>query len=140
MTVMEVRLSSAFRTSLPVVHPGAMAPVREATRACLRRWGREEVSEVVTLGVTELLTNVLKHAGGGCELTILITGEDIVVAVRDFDDTLPVIRELSLDSEGGRGLVLLSLLVEELSTERLPIGKRVCFRVKCTAGTGEIGC
>ncbi|MFD4906586.1 ATP-binding protein [Kitasatospora purpeofusca] len=130
MPVTEARLNRHYRAALPGICPEAMGPLRQIARAHLRLWGRTGLTEVVELGVTELLTNVCKHTAGDCELLMEETPDGVLVAVTDFDDRMPVVREVTDDREGGRGLFLLSALVDELVMESLPLGKRVSFRLE----------
>jgi anti-sigma regulatory factor (Ser/Thr protein kinase) len=125
----EARLNRNYRAALPGICPEAMGLLRQIARAHLRLWDRIGLAEIVELGVTELLTNVCKHTAGDCELLVEVTPTGVVVAVTDFDDRMPVIREVADDMEGGRGLLLLSALVDELLMEPLPLGKRVSFRL-----------
>ena len=97
--------------------------MREFVRAQLRMWCKSEFSDVAELGVTELLTNVFLHTGGGGELLMRETSDGIRVGVIDFDDRLPLARAAKPDATSGRGLHLLTRLVGELETELLPRGK-----------------
>lgn len=129
MPITEARLTQQYRTALPAICPAAMEPLRQIAREHLRLWGRTGLSDVVALGVTELLTNVYKHTAGDCELLMEATGDGVLVAVTDFDAGLPTVREATDDMEGGRGLLLLSCMVDEFAVECLPSGKRVSFRL-----------
>ncbi|MFF5213422.1 ATP-binding protein [Streptosporangium sp. NPDC000396] len=115
---------------LSEVCPEVMGPVREMVRAHLRLWRRSELSSVAELGVTELLTNVHKHAPGACELLVRETVDGITVEVTDFDSVLPAVKEPTEDEESGRGLFLLSMLTETLQIEPLRGGKRVWFHLR----------
>ncbi|MEU6295305.1 ATP-binding protein [Streptomyces erythrochromogenes] len=125
-----------FRLVLPTLRPEAMQHVRELVRAQLRMWRKSEFSDVAELGVTELLTNVLLHTGGGGELLIRETADGIRVGVTDFDVRLPLARESKQDATGGRGLLLLTRLVGDLETELLPHGKEVRFSLRPAAREG----
>jgi anti-sigma regulatory factor (Ser/Thr protein kinase) len=114
---------------LSEVCPDVIGPVREMVRVYLGLWRKAELSFVAELGVTELLTNVHKHAHSGCEVLVRETAGGITVEVTDFDDTLPVMKEPTQDEESGRGLFLLSMLAEDLMFEPLLGGKRVWFRL-----------
>jgi len=130
MAVREAELDRRLYTSLPVVAPEALGPLRDLTRAGLAVWGLASVADTVVLGVVELVTNVLKHTDGGCVVTLLAGTGDLLVTVRDFDHTLPVLGNREDDeAESGRGLLLLSLLADELTVEPLASGKRVGFRL-----------
>ncbi|MGC5011373.1 ATP-binding protein [Streptosporangium sp. DT93] len=113
--------------------PEVMGPVREVVRVYLRLWSKSELSPLAELGVTELLTNVHKHTFGACELLVRETADGITVEVTDFDSTLPVVREPTEGEENGRGLFLLSVLMEDLRFEPLLGGKRVWFRLRVSS-------
>ncbi|GAA2263770.1 hypothetical protein GCM10010430_55440 [Kitasatospora cystarginea] len=110
-----------------------MEPVREIVRAHLRLWNKDELSFVAELGVTELLTNVYNHAGGGCELMMSETASGIFVGVTDRNAALPVVREPTDDGIGGRGLFLLAAMADELVSESRDGGKQVGFRLGLAA-------
>ncbi len=133
MAVREAQLDRRLCTSLPVVDPEALGPLRDLTRAGLAVWGLARVADTVVLGVVELVTNVLKHTDGGCVVTLLAGTTDLRVTVRDFDRTLPVLGNGDDDdAENGRGLLLLSLLADDLTIEPLDSGKQVGFRLVTT--------
>ena len=130
MATREAELNRRLCTSLPVLAPESLGPLRDLTRAGLAIWGLGSIADTVVLGVVELVTNVLKHTDGGCEVTFLVSTEDLLVTVRDFDRTLPVLGDANDDeAESGRGLFLLSLLADDLTVEPLASGKRVGFRL-----------
>ncbi|MGX1760477.1 hypothetical protein ACWIG5_26780 [Streptomyces lydicus] len=70
---------------LPAIDPEAMEPVREIARVLLRMWRKSDLEFAIELGVTELLTNVVKHAPGDCELPVRETPDGILVGVADFE-------------------------------------------------------
>ncbi|MGA4849295.1 ATP-binding protein [Streptomyces sp. G5(2025)] len=65
----------------------------------------------LSLCVSELLSNVIRHLGEGTPVTVRVTGGGagrIRVAVTDPDPrALPVLRHATGDEEAGRGLALL---------------------------------
>lgn len=89
---------------LPAIGPESMECVREIVRVLLRMWRKSELEFVTELGVTELLTNVLKHTPGDCELLVRETPDGILVGVTDFENALPTVKDPGKDAEGGRGL------------------------------------
>lgn len=131
MPVMAVNPVRQYHMVLPTIGPEVMKPVREILRVLLRMWHKSDLEFIAELGVTELLTNVVKHAHGSCELLVRETpdGDGVVVGVTDFEDALPLVRSTDEDAEGGRGLFLLSCLTDELSAQPLPRGKQVWFRI-----------
>ena len=119
---------------LPAISPEAMEPVREIVRVLLRMWRKSDLEFAIELGVTELLTNVVKHAPGDCELLVRDTPDGVLVGVTDFEDQLPDVKEPDDEAEGGRGLFLLSCLTDELQAQPLLRGKQVWFRVSRSDG------
>nr|BEK67486.1 hypothetical protein KPHV_47130 [Kitasatospora purpeofusca] len=137
MSVATVDQLGEVRLAIPVIRPEMMRDVREIVRAQLRMWCKSEFSDVAELGVTELLTNVFLHAGGGGELLVRETSDGVRIGVTDFDHRPPLAREPKRDATGGRGLLLLSRIVGELETEILPRGKEVRFSIGPAACGGE---
>jgi hypothetical protein len=86
--------------------------IRRIVRSCLDEWEMAELSEAVELGVTELVANVVRHVPDRrCELLLLRQSAGVRVEVADDSPQLPVFpAELSWESEGGRGLVLLDAM------------------------------
>jgi two-component sensor histidine kinase len=81
------------------------------------------VAEDALLVVDELVTNAVRHAGAAaeafepgrgqpkvrtCALVLWVVGGDLLVAVQDRSEQPPVLREVSLDAEDGRGLQLVA--------------------------------
>ncbi|MFJ1931608.1 ATP-binding protein [Kitasatospora sp. NPDC086801] len=100
--------------------------MRTIARLHLRLWGRGDLEELVVLGVSELLANVLQHADSdSCELLMLETELGVVVEVTDDCEALPVINGPSEDGTSGRGLSMLSALAESLEFCPLRTGKRI---------------
>ena len=138
MPVATVDQLGEFRLAIPVIHPERLIQhVREFVRAQLRMWCKSEFSDVAELGVTELLTNVFLHTGGGGELLMRETSDGIGVGVLDFEERLPLAGAAKPDATSGRGLHLLTRLVGELETELLPRGKEVRFSMRSAAHEGE---
>ncbi|WP_051741242.1 ATP-binding protein [Kitasatospora sp. MBT66] len=134
MPVAPVEGLGEYRLVIPAVRPELMGCVREIMRAQLRMWRKSQFSDVAELGVTELLTNVLRHAPGGSELLVSETVDGIRVGVTDFDERLPVAGRPMREATGGWGLQLLTDLVDEVGTRVLPQGKEVWFDLRAKGG------
>ncbi|WP_234347381.1 ATP-binding protein [Streptomyces specialis] len=105
----------------------------------LRKWGAPRTSvELACFGVSELLANVVKHAGDPrCRLEVARVGSAAVVSVFDRSLRLPEISRPDWDAESGRGLWLLQDMTAGagLGFERAaqPWGKRVWFTCDLSA-------
>jgi len=84
--------------------------------------------DLVTLLVSELVTNVVLHAGTPCELAIS-AGRDLRVEVADGNPSPPIAKHYDTDAASGRGLHLLEVLSDRFGTDLTPDGKRVWFEV-----------
>lgn len=110
------------------VHPQTLADVRRAVGARLRLWGRDELITAAAMCVTELLSNVHKHAASpDCVLTLENRPFGVYAAVSDSEPALPVVKEPDYLSESGRGMFLLSKTAQEWGTDLTRVGKTVWF-------------
>jgi len=80
---------------------------RMVDRTC-RDWGLEPLSENARLVASELVSNVLRHAGGAPVLRLEWTGERFVVAVADDDPNPPRELDPQPSRQSGRGLRLVA--------------------------------
>ncbi|MEU3282040.1 ATP-binding protein [Streptomyces antibioticus] len=112
--------------------PEAVPVIRSVVGAHLRLWGVTELTDRVTLGVTELLANVIRHtlpdARTGtrpARLTVTLLPGALNVCVRDHSSVLPRPNSPGLDAECGRGLHLLAALADGFGCAPAPDGKDV---------------
>ncbi|MFD5748574.1 ATP-binding protein [Streptomyces sp. NPDC127033] len=108
-----------------VVRPDGLGRIRRELVETLVTWGCEAVSDVAALVVTELLTNVHKHAGGRCGLLVTPTEAHLSVTVSDFTTAVPAKRARSSTAEDGRGLILIEELTEHWETVLTASGKDI---------------
>lgn len=98
-------------------HPAVVASARLHSRLTLRDWGLETASETVIQVVSEIVCNSVtatRNAGleTGIRLTLTADSGGIVVAVWDAVPSPPVPATPDLDSEHGRGLLIVAALSE----------------------------
>jgi anti-sigma regulatory factor (Ser/Thr protein kinase) len=100
--------------------PGSGHAAREFTAATLHRWGAAERSQDITIVVSELLANALRHAlpGSGdirppIRLGLLQDGPYLVCAVADPSKAPPVPRRAGTLAETGRGLHIICALSDQ---------------------------
>lgn len=110
---------------------------RQAAEAVRALGGDAEAVGVVRLGVSELLSNVVRHvADARCRVEVEGSGTDVVVTVYDRSPLPPVVSEPDWDAERGRGLWLLREMVTGFGYTRVGGGKAVWFR--CPLGAGRL--
>ncbi|KAF4409474.1 ATP-binding protein, partial [Streptomyces lycii] len=88
--------------------PSRIGQIRRIVSAQLRYWRLDALIHPAALGVTELLSNVHRHAQPDkrCTVDILLTGERLTVSVGDSDPRLP--RVGTAEAAGGRGLAVVA--------------------------------
>ena len=88
--------------------PARIGQVRRIVSAQLRYWHLHSLVDTAALGVTELLTNVHRHAEPDkqCTVEIVLMLDRLTISVRDRDPRLPKSEESDSASTHGRGLAL----------------------------------
>jgi len=120
-------------TRLLGAEPGSVRAARDFTVATLHRWGAAERSSDITLVVSELLTNALRHAGSGDTgprrpvwLGLLQPGPCVLCAVADPSEAAPTPQTPGSLAETGRGLHIICALSDQWGyTEPSETGKVV---------------
>jgi serine/threonine-protein kinase RsbW len=105
----------------------------------LRDWGADaRAMELAAFGVSELLSNVLKHARNPeCQLGVTRSGDRVVVQVHDRSARLPKIAEPNWEAECGRGLWLLNEMADALGWTIKSEGKATWFACRLV-GSEEV--
>ncbi|MGW5328157.1 ATP-binding protein [Streptomyces sp. NPDC004014] len=100
--------------------PSRIGQVRRIVSAQLRYWHMDPLIDRAALGVTELLSNVHRHArpDKSCTVELELLAGRLTVSVRDHDPRLPVVPddasapELLPLATCGRGLAMVAALSE----------------------------
>lgn len=125
MAVMAEAGTQQYRQEL-TARPQNLERIRRIIGAYLRYWGRDELIEPAAMCVTELLSNVHKHAGSAaCVLLLQISPSGVRIVVSDESRALPVVREPNWFAESGRGMFLLSKTVDAWGANQTANGKDV---------------
>ncbi|MGW7519039.1 ATP-binding protein [Streptomyces sp. NPDC054796] len=92
--------------------PSRIGQVRRIVGAQLRYWRLDPLIDPATLGVTELLANVHRHAGPDkhCTVELAFLWDRLTVSVRDHDPNLPRVRVADSLACNGRGLAMVAAL------------------------------
>jgi anti-sigma regulatory factor (Ser/Thr protein kinase) len=102
--------------------PSAVPCARAHTAAIMHEWGLGHLAEAAGLVVTEIATNAIKASDGLLEqgyklpfihLWLSADSERVTVKVWDASNRLPEQQAPDLESEHGRGLMLVQALTED---------------------------
>ncbi|MCX3062243.1 ATP-binding protein [Streptomyces beihaiensis] len=120
--------------------PSRIGQVRRIVSAQLRYWHLDALIDRAALGVTELLTNVHRHAGPDktCTVEMRLLRGTLTIAVRDHDPILPDVRAPQPLDTSGRGLALIAAVSESWgASPHGHDGKVVWFTLPATAPAPE---
>ncbi|MFG2950332.1 ATP-binding protein [Streptomyces adustus] len=94
--------------------PSRIGQVRRIVSAQLRYWHMDPLIDRAALGVTELLTNVHRHAQPDktCTVEMELVVDRLTVSVRDHDPRLPVVDDAEPLATCGRGLAMVAAVSE----------------------------
>ncbi len=116
--------------------PPSVGQARSEARAVLLGWGcRAEAADAVVLVVSELASNVVRHArvpGRFFEVRLENLGDVCEVEVSDTCDAHPRLSAPGAKAESGRGLMLVAALAEKWGSRDRTTGKTVWARVPLT--------
>jgi serine phosphatase RsbU (regulator of sigma subunit) len=107
--------------SLPE-NPQAAGAARQYVRETLAAWDLDDLTATTEMLASELVANVVRHAGGPARLRLL-RSRSLFCEVFDGSLTTPRIRRTSWTDEGGRGLQLIAALSDRWGTRYMPTGK-----------------
>ncbi|MET8451199.1 ATP-binding protein [Streptomyces sp. NPDC005209] len=126
--------------------PSRIGQVRRIVSAQLRYWHMDSLIDRAALGVTELLTNVHRHAqpDKSCIVEIELQLDRLTVSVRDHDPRLPVVAEVVDPADiaplatCGRGLAMVAAVSESWGARPDgDTGKVVWFTLPAPASTKQ---
>ena len=115
----------------------AVRTLNELFEVALRALGVEDpLRHDLTLGVAELVANVVDHVQGEACLTLEMAVSDgwLRISVADGSAIRPVVRELSHEHRRGRGLLLVAAIADRWGSEDHRGGKLVWFELSPPAG------
>lgn len=127
LEVVEEALAAAQARLAPELQSAGRA--RKFVDETLRRWDCGEQLDVVTLLVSEVVTNAIVHAGTEFEVSVGLTADAVRIEVTDKQSVLPTPRDAADEDTSGRGLALLDALSSAWGVETRPGGKVVWFEV-----------
>lgn len=114
--------------------PRSASEARRALTSALITSVDDAALDTLVLLTSELVTNVVAHAGTSCHLGVELLPDAVRVSVSD-DSGVPLApRQAGSDAESGRGLALVEGLSRSWGVVNRPTGKTVWFEVARTAG------
>jgi hypothetical protein len=118
-------LAAVLNADLPPVAAVAREARGLVTDGC-DRWGVPDLAEPARIAVTELVNNVVAHAGTSMTVRVAPGDGALRLAVRDHCARGPAYAGLApLNSVGGRGLLLIDAVSRRWGSTPLPDGKVV---------------
>ena len=124
---------SADGEDVEVAHFGAEGTSAGAARrfvsATLAAWGVEALEDAATLLASELVSNVVLHAGTDLDIVLRRPHGRVRIEVHDRDHRLPIRKHYSVTSTTGRGLGMLEDLAQDWGAEATAAGKVVWFEL-----------
>src|SRR5690349_12215250 len=106
-------------------HSGGVA--RRFVAATCELWHCEEVAEDAVAIVSELVGNVVRHAGTDADLRLELRREVLTVAVTDHSPLFPVPRPPSTTRENGLGLGIITTLAAAWGANPTSTGGKVVW-------------
>jgi CheY-like chemotaxis protein len=97
------------------------------------RWGCADALPRLRLVISELVTNALFHSGSECELRVRLSSGLLRIEVRDGGQGTPDLRDADDESEGGRGLLIVSSISQAWGVDSEADGKVVWSEVAVDA-------
>ena len=106
--------------------PEMVGEARAYTRHVLARWGMDRYRDDATLIVSELLSNVQRHAGSTGTLELRRIGETLRISVTDRSSRHPrVLAATSAAATNGRGMKLVTAIASAWGVRPRGTGKTV---------------
>lgn len=125
MAVMAEAGTKQYRQEM-TVDPKQLGLVRRIVTTHVQCCGWALVADAAVMCVTELLSNVSKHADSNeCVLLLQSSASGVRIVVSDDSPELPVVRKPDWDSENGRGVFLLSETADAWGADATGNGKDV---------------
>jgi anti-sigma regulatory factor (Ser/Thr protein kinase) len=108
--------------------PDIVGDLRRTVHDQLKAWGAAGLTDVATLAVSELATNVIRHVGAGTPAALVMEARDnrLCVELHDTSRAMPRHARSGPDDLTGRGLALVAAVADRWFATPTPGGKAVC--------------
>ena len=109
--------------------PASVGRARRLVAAAISASGHDDLVDVATLLVSEVVTNAVLHAGTEIRLRCQQTSTGIRFEVFDQSPLLPAIRHYDAEAMTGRGLGMVSALATSWGVDSEDDGKTLWFEL-----------
>jgi signal transduction histidine kinase len=130
---------SPHAVPVSLVLPPETASVPEARHFVDRSLPGTCWAEEVTLLVSELASNAVRHAGTPFTVSLQCDGTIVRVEVADDSSGMPVAQRPPPDAITGRGLLIVDALATRWGVEPTSSGKTVWFELACRSTVDDGG-
>jgi anti-sigma regulatory factor (Ser/Thr protein kinase) len=115
--------------------PRSAVAARRMVSELLTAWAAPHDRQDAEMLVSELVANVVDHAGGESVLTLQVTLSDtwLRISIDDGSAIRPVVRELDHQAPRGRGMQLVEAIADRWGAEDHLGGKRVWVELHAPA-------
>ena len=127
----QLSMDGSARWTLPAVIPGPeqVTYVRHQARLVLQLWRLTDLMAAAEVLISELATNVVRHARTHFTVTVAWDGANLRVEVSDASPLTPRPQLTPPDRESGRGLLLVDAIATTWGVDLSPEGKTVWFTI-----------
>ena len=109
--------------------PSSAGEARRLLRDALPGDASEEATDAAALALSEIVTNALVHAGTPMRLRVILAPQSVRVELADGSDHLPLPRDYSRAAGTGRGLHMVTEVVDQWGAHHDEEGKVVWFEI-----------
>ena len=109
--------------------PSSAGEARKLLRDAMPEEVSEESSDAAALAISEIVTNALVHAGTPMRLRVILAPSAVRVELADGSARLPLPREYSRAAGTGRGLHMVTEIVDQWGAHHDEDGKVVWFEI-----------
>lgn len=114
--------------------PASVRAAREFVEATLAAWDLDDLAEVAALCTSEVTTNAIRHARSAFRLSVEARASELVVEVEDRGDGEPSVLLPEFETEGGRGMWMVTAMTARWGWEKLVGGGKVVWFSLSTLG------
>ena len=102
---------------------------RRLARTALDGWCDPDTVAAIELLISELVTNVVRHAATDVDVRIAVGATCVRIEVHDHNPTLPVMRSTRADEAGGKGMHIVNDVATRWGVQSRRTGKCVWFEM-----------